>query len=303
MRFLFVDRILALVPGERIFGLKQVTPDDTYLTRHVDGRVCFAPSLIGETLGQLAAWNVMHTLGFRLRPVAGMAAKAQVLRPAYVGETLMLESYIDKLDDTAVQYHSVATVHGEPVFVLEGALGPMLPMSQFISEQDVRQQFDEIYRPGDWPLPESEHYLPPLEDAPWMAAKVNMASAALRFDRVTQFEPKAGISAIKQVTRTAPYFADHFPHKPVLPMTLLLECILQLGVQFIENSGYETPYRISAMQRIKMNAFIQPGDVVSCDMRVKRCDADGLAMNVRCEVAGQRVCLLELLFAEANEYE
>ena len=51
---------------------------------------------------------------------------------------------------------------------------------------------------------------------------------------------KPGISLIaeKRVTRAAPYFPDHFPNKPVLPMTVLLECKLNLAREFIARAGY-----------------------------------------------------------------
>ena len=39
MRFLFVDRILELVPGKSIRGIKHVTQDDFYLRRELPAAV------------------------------------------------------------------------------------------------------------------------------------------------------------------------------------------------------------------------------------------------------------------------
>src|SRR3990167_2240402 len=150
MCFLFVYRIVATVPGKLIRGLKHVTWDDAYLVYDKEGRIAFAPSLIGETLGQLAAWNVMAFHDFSLRPVAGIVASARLLRAVHPGETLLLESVIDELDDTAVRYHSIAKEGKEPVFIVDGAIGPLLPMTNFIGIDVVRCQFNEINRPGDW---------------------------------------------------------------------------------------------------------------------------------------------------------
>ena len=150
MRFLFVDRIVELSLANVTRGIKHVTPDDTYLCHDNKGRGCFIPSLIGETLGQLAAWNVMAATDFVSRPVAGVVSSACLYRPAYIGETLLLESFIDELDDAAVQYHSVASIGDEVVFTIDGALGPLLPMGDFIDSREARRQFDEIYREGDW---------------------------------------------------------------------------------------------------------------------------------------------------------
>ena len=66
-----------------------------------------------------------------------------------MGDTLLLESYIDSLNDVAVQYHSVASVNHEVVFTIDGALGQLLPMDDFIGQDEVRRQFAEINRPGE----------------------------------------------------------------------------------------------------------------------------------------------------------
>src|SRR5581483_7470571 len=121
MRFLFVDRILELIPGKSIKGVKHITCDDFYLSRDKDNRYFLISPLVGETLGQLAAWNVMFNNDFTKRPVAGIAASAKLIRHVYVGETLFLESIIDHVDETVVQYHSVAKVNNEEVFILRGA--------------------------------------------------------------------------------------------------------------------------------------------------------------------------------------
>src|ERR1700761_1920793 len=106
MRFLFVDRILELIPAVSIKGIKHVTADDYYLCHDEAERLCFIPSLIGETLGQLAALNAMASCDFTGRPVAGVVSSASLYRNAYVGETIFLESFIEKLDSSAVHYNS-----------------------------------------------------------------------------------------------------------------------------------------------------------------------------------------------------
>ena len=297
MRFLFVDRLLQLTPGKVVRGLKHITRDDPYLCPDWQGKLCFIPSLIGESLGQLAAWNVMFTNGFTLRPVAGIASHAQLFRPAYVGETLLLESFIDSLDESAVQYHSVARVGDEVVFTIDGALGPLLPMEDFIDPVEVRRQFAEINRPGEWPgnnasvqysmaLCESTSSLPIV--------------ASMSFDRILSCEPGVELCAEKRITRAAPYFPDHFPNKPVLPMTVLLECKLNLAREFVERSSFETQYEVSALRKIKMKEFVLPGDIVVCYLTVKHRDADELILSYRTEVDGKRVCVLEVVMTACD---
>lgn len=288
MRFLFVDRILHSIKGERIQGIKHITADDYYLSLTDTGRHHFMPSLIGETLGQLAAWNIMDALDFTKRPVAGVVASVTVHRPAYVGDTLLLESYIDALDDMAVQYHSVARVGDDTVFTIEGALGPLLPMDDFIGQAEVRRQFTEINRPGEWPVASMPFFEPLLPDGRHLSAQCPS------FDAICMSEPGIQLSAVKRISRSAPYFADHFPNKPVLPMTMLLECKLNLARELIKRAAFQQSYQMSAMRRIKMNEFVYPGDVVTCHVSVKKQDEHELVLSFRSEVEGKRVCVMEL---------
>lgn len=290
MRFLFVDRILQLSPGKLARGVKHVTRDDAYLCSDETGRSCFIPSLIGETLGQLAAWSVMVANDFTLRPVAGVVASARLHRPAYVGETLLLESIIESLDDQAVQYNSVARVGSEIVFTIEGALGPLLPMSDFIDAELIQCQFNEINRPGDWPQINLE---PTFElDS---NASLNSIAAPMRFDRILASEPGVSLTAEKRISRAAPYFAEHFPKKPVLPLTVLLESKLNLAREFLTRASYSQPYQVSELRRIKMSDFVYPGDILNCQVKVKQQDKQQLVLSYRSEVDGKRVCVLDVV--------
>ena len=288
MRFLFVDRILELSPAKFVRGIKHITHDDPYLCQDDQGRLCFIPSLIGETLGQLAAWNVMFCNDFTQRPVAGIASAASLHRPVYVGETLLLESFIDNLDEAAVQYHSIARVGDEIVFTIDGALGPLLPMADFIDPALARQQFDEINRPGEWSgvLPASTQLMPETNTP---------RVAPMCFDRILECEPKVRLSAEKRITLAAPYFPDHFPNKPVFPMTVLLECKLNLAREFVARAGFDRSYQVAEVRKIKMSDFIHPGDIIVTHLTVKRHDADELILSYRTEVLGKRVCVLDVV--------
>lgn len=297
MRFLFVDRILELVPGIVVRGIKHITHNDAYLCQDEFGRLNFMPSLIGETLGQLAAWNVMYSNQFTQRPVAGVVSSARLHRPALVGETLLLESHIEALDDTAVQYHSIAKVGDETVFTVDGALGPLLPMNDFIDSHSIRQQFNEINRPGDWlteqvripntPSNDLHFNLPPFID--------------MHFDAILSCDPGESIVAEKRITRAAPWFPDHFPNKPVLPMTVLLECKQNLAREFLARSNWSHQYQIHELRKIKMNVFVYPGDVVTTYVKVKSRDEHQLVLNFRSEVDGQRVCVLDIILTAKGD--
>lgn len=294
MRFLFVDRIVQSSPGQWIRGVKHITADDAYLTLYEQETPCFISSLIGETLGQLAAWNVMAHNDFTLRPVAGVVSSARVCRPAYVGETLLLESFIEAVDDTAVQYHSVARVGDEPVFIIDGALGPLLPMADFIAREEVQQQYNELYRPGDWEQICAPTKISSMEKV--LPGTINCTS--MTFDRIIECSPGESLVAEKRITRAASYFPDHFPKKPVLPMTVLLECIQHLARQFMSTAPFSINYQISELRKIKMNVFVQPGDVVVSYMKIKQKTEHELILTCRSEVDGKRVCVVDVVLSK-----
>ena len=298
MRFLFVDRIIELSPGTIARGVKHVTHDDYYLCQDNEGAWCFIPSLIGEAIGQLAAWNVMMSHAFTVRPVAGIASSASLVRPVYVGETLVLDAHLDVLDETAVQYHGEARVGNEVVFRLDGALGPLLPMTDFIDEAVVRRQFDEINRP----------LLSPNEYGLTLGARSSCVESHVHaprmvFDQVTESQPGARLTAVKRITRAASYFPDHFPNKPVLPMTVLLECFLNLANEFITRAGFTQAYACREMRRIKMSDFIFPGDVVVGMITLKHQAIHELVLTCRAEVLGKRVGVLDLVMALKGQSE
>ncbi|PJD92716.1 MAG: hydroxymyristoyl-ACP dehydratase [Legionella sp.] len=296
MRFLFVDRILQLSSSvASVRGIKHITRDDGYLCPDDHGRLCFMPAIIGETLGQLTAWAVMAKNNFSQRPVAGIVACAKLHRPAYVGETLELESWIDALDDQAVEYHGEVRVGSEVVFSLEGALGPMLPMETFIDDQTVRRQFAEINRPGDWPIPPKQAVVLPTPTI--------QPPLTLEFDYYTVNEPGKRMGAVKLITRAAPYFPDHFPHKPVLPMTVLLECKMNLAKAFLNHAGLQDAYRVQMLRRIKMSDFVYPGDELHCMLTVKHHDDQELVLQYRSEVAGKRICVLEIVLVASGSVQ
>jgi 3-hydroxymyristoyl/3-hydroxydecanoyl-(acyl carrier protein) dehydratase len=293
MRFLFVDRIVESLPGQWIRGVKHITTEDTFLTLDEQGRPCFIPSLIGETLGQLAAWNMMDFQNFTHRPVAGIVAKASTYRPAYLGETLLLESFIDHLDDKIIQYHSEARIGQDRVFSMEGALGPLLPMDDFIDLSEIKRQYAEIYNPGDWALISKKCSSPSSNE---LHLNVQLPTVSMTFDRICSYEPGVSLRAEKRITRAAPYFPDHFPKKPVLPLTVLLECKLNLAREFIARAGYPVEYKFRELRKIKMSDFVYPGHIVECLVTVKKQSEDELILTFRSEVSSKRVCVVDVVF-------
>ncbi|OGV36597.1 MAG: hydroxymyristoyl-ACP dehydratase [Legionellales bacterium RIFCSPHIGHO2_12_FULL_35_11] len=290
MSFLFVDRILEFVPGKMCRGLKYVTQDDIYLCQDKNNKLCFSPSMIGEALGQLAAWNAMFSVDFKYRPVAGIVDAAQLIRNVYIGDTILLEANIESVDETAIQYNAKAMVRGEEVFNIRNALGPMMPMQDFIDEDLILKQFKEINRYGDWVGDLGNSSKDEI-----ISAKTSPQIVSLTYDKI--IEQKSGIRIIaqKKISRQAPFFPDHFPNNPVLPLTVLLECNIDLAHRFIKKSNFAHDFYLSEIRKIKINEFVHPGDEIVTSILVKQHEENILILRFRTEVLGKRVCVLEIV--------
>ena len=60
----------------------------------------------------------------------------------------------------------------------------------------------------------------------------------LLIDRVVAMVPHKSIHAIKAVTINEPFFAGHFPERPIMPGVLIVEAIAQAaGVLAVESMG------------------------------------------------------------------
>ncbi len=96
--FLLVDRVLELVPGERIVAIKNVTYNEPFFPGHFPGKPVFPGVLILEALAQAAAILSFKTVNFTPGPDAVVyyagVDQARFKRPVVPGDTLRLEAKI-----------------------------------------------------------------------------------------------------------------------------------------------------------------------------------------------------------------
>ena len=274
--FHFVDQILELDPGRHALGIKHVTPRDTFVRPKIDGAPALLSCIIGEALGQLGAWSVMAEKDFTVRPVAGVVGEVAITGEAAVGESIVLDTTIDSVTDDAVFYHAVASVDGTTVLRLENTLGPLLPMEQFNDAVEMRERFDRIQRAGvpDKGIRGGEEAAVPFDAS---------------FDELLSFEASTGAAGVLTLSGEEGFLADHFPNKPVLPLSLLLESLLQLGQKVLEDGGAE--YVPTGARKVKMSRFVEPGDSLVAKIRVADRGEGNALLKFRCEVDGDRACV------------
>ena len=52
-------------------------------------------------------------------------------------------------------------------------------------------------------------------------------------DKIRSFKPNEELSAVKNVTMTEEYLADHFPRAPVMPGVMMLEGLTQAAAWLV----------------------------------------------------------------------
>jgi 3-hydroxymyristoyl/3-hydroxydecanoyl-(acyl carrier protein) dehydratase len=251
--FSFVDRITRREAG-RIEGHYAV-PTGTH----------FPASLMAEAVGQLAAWSSMAQLDFAWRPVAGLATLAHYHRVPRPGDTLRLEAEIERCDAEAVAYSGKAFIEGRLALELVDSVGPMLPMAEFDAPEAVRADFHTLLGAGAAPGRFGGVPAPDLRDL--------------------QMQPDERLSATLQVPEAAaaPFFADHFPRRPVYPGTLLMDALATLSMHLAQRSaplaeaGELVARKVS---QVKIRSFTAPGTPLQLEVVLQDVDAQRARLKV-----------------------
>lgn len=110
--FLLVDRIVELVPRERIVGLKQVTMGDHFFQGHFPGAPIMPGVLIIEALAQVGALLALREIENRDDKLVLFSGidNARFRAPVIPGDTLMLEVISLRIGSRVQKMKGVARV-------------------------------------------------------------------------------------------------------------------------------------------------------------------------------------------------
>jgi 3-hydroxyacyl-[acyl-carrier-protein] dehydratase len=93
-------------------------------------------------------------------------------------------------------------------------------------------------------------------------------------DRIVSYEPDAQLTAVKNVSLSEEYLADHFPEFPVLPGVFMLEAATQAGAWLIrlsENYAHSIVV-LQEARAVKYADFVAPGHTLT--IRVEQTKKD-----------------------------
>ena len=128
----------------------------------------------------------------------------------------------------------------------------------------------------------------------------------LLVDRVTNVEPGASLSAIKNVTVNEPFFQGHFPGQPIMPGVLILEAMAQatglLAFSGMVDAHKSSLYMLVGIDKARFRGQVVPGDQLQLEISLKR-TMRGIGMfDCQSLVDGKVVAEAEMMCSSQDRY-
>ena len=108
-------------------------------------------------------------------------------------------------------------------------------------------------------------------------------------DKIRSFQPDVELAAVKNVTLTEEYLADHFPEFPVLPGVFMLEAATQAGAWLLrlsENFAHSV-ISLKEAKNIKYADFVAPGQTLDITVSMLKKDERLATFKVEGQVDGR----------------
>ncbi len=114
----------------------------------------------------------------------------------------------------------------------------------------------------------------------------------LMVDRVTLLEPGKRIKAVKNVSVNEPFFAGHFPHRPVMPGVMMLEALAQTAALLAFETMNASPdnksvYYLAGIDSARFKRPVEPGDQLILEVELDRVRAGLFKFNARALVGDE----------------
>jgi len=115
----------------------------------------------------------------------------------------------------------------------------------------------------------------------------------LMIDRVVDIVPDVKATGVKNVTINEPYFAGHFPERPVMPGVLIIEAMAQTAAVFVVHTlGPESEGKLVYFMSVDGARFrkpVEPGDQLRVEVTKQRSRGNVWKFTGQAKVDGKLV--------------
>jgi 3-hydroxyacyl-[acyl-carrier-protein] dehydratase len=102
--------------------------------------------------------------------------------------------------------------------------------------------------------------------------------------------------AIKCISFGEPFFAGHFPHRPVMPGVLIVEALAQAAaIACWRPKDPQMDVAIARIGEVRVRRPVVPGDVLTLDVEVKKDRGDMIVIECVASVGSELVTRTEIL--------
>ena len=251
--FLMVDRVMLISAENRAVGIKNVTINEPFFQGHFPGNPVMPGVLILEAMVQ--------TGGVVIRKLTGTQAdfaflksisKAKFRKPVVPGDRLMIEAELVRFRNGIAKIHATASVHDQQACRAEFTLA-------------IRENIDEILRTREF-APDLFLNGCPAESSSLLDTQGVMNTIPHRFPFILVDsilgKNDSFIFGLKSVTGNEPFLSGHFPKHTVMPGTLLVEVMAQVGAVYVLNKpqNKEKLGYFMAVDWARFRRPVRPGD-------------------------------------------
>ena len=121
----------------------------------------------------------------------------------------------------------------------------------------------------------------------------------LLIDEVLELEPGRRVVARREIRADDPWFAGHFPGRPVMPGVLIVEAMAQTGAVAVlaeeENRGKIAFF--AGIDDCRFKRIVEPGDVLELRCELERVRGPIGRGKAEARVDGELACKATLTFA------
>ncbi|MFC1461243.1 3-hydroxyacyl-ACP dehydratase FabZ [Verrucomicrobiota bacterium] len=251
--FLMVDRVMLVRSENRAVGIKNVTINEPFFQGHFPDNPVMPGILILETMVQTGGVIIREMTGTQTEfAFLKSISKAKFRKPVFPGDRLMINTELVRFRSGIAKLRATATVRDQQACQAEFTVG-------------IRENIPEILRIPEF-APDLYMNGAPIESVPFADIHGVMNRIPHRYpfilvDSILSIDVPR-IFGLKNVTANEPFFSGHFPKHAVMPGTLLVEAIAQVGGVYVldrpQNKG-KLGY-FMAVDSARFRRPVRPGD-------------------------------------------